>query len=426
MLSHPLLTRILLILTAVLAVWGFFLDVRNTTEGGAVDLRNRVTGARVAAEDVDPFTYKWSPDQKPEFCDPFNHAGWPYSKTTVSPVVLAIHSPFNSWNYKAIQWLWFLFQYACLAAGFLAWARAETGKHKVWGGIFTLAFCATAVWRLHVDRGQIYVLYAAMLLMVAWLGDGKAKTRQFTGGLAGAFLFGLRPVFFGQFAPPLLRKRWILFAGVAAGLVLMFLVPRILCGPGIWSQYQTGMEGHARLYLEQAKPVRAPMAYPERVEGIPIDLLARFARIPFGDTSAFKLISFDLPSKPILIGWALLMLAAGVVMMRRPRTSDAMLWWAISAWIVIGDFLLPAYRNTYNDILFWPFLLFGISALKGRTLKLWIVLGGLWLISALAVWILPKGFIPVPSVLGFLIAVGVAVFALLPPQEKRGTVASSS
>lgn len=418
MLFPPLLTRFLLALTTLFAVWGFFLDIRNTTQGGAVDLRNRVTGARVAAERMDPFTFKWSPEKPTEFCDPYNHAGWPYSKTTASPVALAIHAPFNGWNYKSIQWLWFFFQYACLAGGFSAWARGESGRGKIWGAIFTTAFCATAVWRLNVDRGQIYVLYAALLPVAAWLSGGKGKVKAFTGGVAGAFLIGLRPVFFGQFAPPLLQKRWIFFAGAAAGAVLIFFLPKILCGPEIWTHFRTGMEGHARLYLEQAKPVRAPMAYPDSVEGIPIDLLARFARIPFADTSVFKLISFNLPSKPLLIGWALLMLAAGIVMMSRPQTSDAMLWWAISAWIVIGDFLLPAYRNIYNDILFWPLFLFGVSALKGRALRLWIGLCGLWLLAALAVWVFPRGFIPVPSVLGWMIAAGVAVFALLPPRDE--------
>ncbi len=417
MFSHPILLRVVLVIAILMALWGFFLDLRNTTQGGAVDLRNRVTGARVAASGMDPFAYKWSPGQPLEYCDPYNHAGWPYSKTTVSPVALAMHAPFNEWNYKSIQWLWFYFQYLCLAAGFLTWVRDETGSAKMWGAIFTIAFCGTAVWRLHVDRGQIYVLYAALLPIVAWLGKAGGRTREFAGGLAGAFLIGLRPVFFGQFAPPLLRKRWIYFAGAAAGAVLVFFLPRILCGTDIWRHFRSGMEGHARLYLEQAKPAPAPMAYPDSVEGIPIDLLARFARIPFADTSVFKRISFQLPSKPLLIGWVLLMIASGIVMMRRRQTSDARLWWALSAWIVMGDFLLPAYRNTYNDILFWPLFLFGLGALRGRARERWIGLCGFWLFAALAVWVLPREFIPAPSILGFLIAAGAAGFALFCPER---------
>lgn len=413
---HPAAMRFLLGITLLLAVWGFFLDVRNTSQGGSVDLRNRVTGSRVADAGMDPFTFKWSPERPPEFCDPYNHAGWPYSKTTVSPLALAIHAPFNGWNYQSIQWLWFFFQYACLAAGFLAWNRCDSGREKIWGAIFTTAFCATAVWRLHVDRGQIYVLYAALLPVVAWLAGGEGRAKRFIGGLAGTFLIGLRPVFFGQFAPPLFRKRWMFFVGVATGSLLLFFLPKFLYGPEIWGDYRSGMEGHASLYLEQAKPVRAPIAYPDSIEDIPIDKLARFARIPFADSSVFGLISFGLSSKTLLIGWALLMLCAGVVMMRRPHTGDAMLWWAISAWILIGDFLLPAYRNPYNDILIWPLFLFGLGALKGAARKLWIALCGLWLLAALAVWVLPKEFIPIPSILGWLIAAGVAAFSLLPPR----------
>lgn len=101
-------------------------------------------------------------------------------------------------------------------------------------------------------------------------------------------------------------------------------------------------------------------------------------------------------------------------MLRREPAAggDTVLWWAIAAWSVIGDFLLPAFRHGYNDVLVWPMLLLGLGALRGCALAIWTGCGAAWVLAQWAVWVMPKGYIPVPPVLGLLLALGAAAVAL--------------
>ena len=84
-----------------------------------------------------------------------------------------------------------------------------------------------------------------------------------------------------------------------------------------------------------------------------------------------------------------------------------------AAWAVIGDYLLPAFRHNYNDILVWPLLLFGFAALSGRGRLAWTIASCAWALGHIAVWWAPKAFIPVPSILGLVLALAAAATPFL-------------
>ncbi len=399
----------LLVVVLLLACWGLAQDFKNTEKGGAIDLRNRVTGARVLAKHGDPYFYKWKIEDGDLLCDPFNAASVPVSKTTVTPLSLALHVPFADWNYRTLQWCWFVVQYACLAGGFGLWAWGQARANATWGGIFTLAVCACSFWRLHVDRGQTYVLYAALLLGLSWVGRRKGRGWDWLEGAGAVLLCGLRPVYLGLPGVPLVQRRWDALTGMIVGAGLALLVPSFIGDTTVWSRYQKGMQVHSSLYMTHAQPARSPMEFSPEVEGIPLDTLAGFAAVPFADTSIYRLVSFSLPPGWMLGGWAVLALVA-CLRLARNSAGSAVVWWAVSAWAVAGDFLLPAFRNPYNDILVWPVLLLGLEALQGGGRRLWIGLAGALLAAQAVVWIMPPWFIPVPSVMGLLLSLGVVAW----------------
>ncbi len=409
------LPYIVIAFVGLFAVIGLVEDISNTARGGAIDLRNRVTGARLAEEKIDPYVYKWDSTKSERFCDPYNLATQPVSKTTVTPPTLVFNTLFSGLNYKTIQWLWLLIQYGAIIIGVLAWSQGRPKSVLIWGIALTVMFCTTVSWRLHVDRGQIYMGYAMLLLVLVWLSRQTEGSRwRIAEGICGAFLVGGRPIFVGQFAIPFAARNWSTFLWATVGGVLLLVFPMLIYGSGIWTQYFAGMAQHGELYLGQVKPARAPMVFPPTVEGIPIDQLAGFAKIPFGDTSLYKLVSFQLPWRLLVVGWGLFMLGGlFYTMVKAAAKEPDLLWWAASAWMVIGDFFLPAYRNIYNDVLMWPMLLLGLTALKHtRPREIWIVLCGGLLFMQWAVSWMPTWFIPWPSIVGFFFAVGVVIYSL--------------
>ena len=100
--------------------------------------------------------------------------------------------------------------------------------------------------------------------------------------------------------------------------------------------------------------------------------------------------------------------------MRRGETGTPRFWWALSAWIVIGDYLLPAYRYPYNHILIWPLILLGLTALQGRARTVWIGLSTTLLVLHAALWFLPKVCLPWPGIGMLFLAVGAVGVTFLP------------
>lgn len=409
-----------------LVAWGIIKDAANTINGGSVDLRNRVTGARVAAFGKDPYMYKWMPGEPTVFCDLYNEPGALLSKTTVTPWALAGHAPFNSLNYRSIQWLWFFIQYGVLIGGVWLWSRCHRDLGVAgWGLILALLFSLTPSWRHHVDHGQIYAVYAGLFLVLYWLNQQQSKNNLFAigEGLLGGFALGSRPIYFGQFTEPLREKRWLTLIAGGFGLVLVFVVPIVVFGSSIWSQYRSAMETHAELYLNQMKPGRVPLAYPNFIENIPIDIIGGLNRaIPFADTSIYKLVSLSLPAKGLLICW-LAAMSAGMIYLVKLKASRELIWWSVIAWIVIADFLLPAFRHTYNDVIALPLFLFGLSAITKHTPKdkfTWVITCAAILVSMILTWQLnSKWVLPLPSTTLLLLGMASIAWSISLARNKR-------
>ena len=425
--ASPLFT--LFMIVALLAVWGLIVDVIHTSEGGSIDLRNRITGVRLAAEKRDPYTFKWTRREDDRFCDPFTFPSSPVSHTTVTPLTLTAFLPLKNLPYRVSQWCWLVVEYSCLGLGFWAWARHTHRRHWLWGGLLTFLYCLSPHWRLHVDRGQSYVLYAALFLWLASIGTRgptpadapSTKRRLWMEGLGASLLAMLRPTYALLLGAGVLRRPSAGILATAPGLILWTLLPILLAGTAVWQNYFKAMAVHARLYLDQTKFPPSRFAASETIEGISVDTFLRFPRIPFSDTSIYKLLSFQLQPSLLLGTWAVLAAFAGFLFLRRGETGTPRFWWALSAWVLVGDYLLPAYRYPYNHILLWPLLLLGLNALpSGGPRTIWLGLGISLLSLHAATWFLPKACISWPGIATLLMAVGVALLSFLPSRKAPG------
>ncbi len=78
----------------------FIIDLANTNIGGAIDLRNRITGVRLLEIGINPYTYTWTRDDLDIYCDVYNNPNIPVSKTTASPALLLLHAPLAALPYR--------------------------------------------------------------------------------------------------------------------------------------------------------------------------------------------------------------------------------------------------------------------------------------------------------------------------------------
>jgi hypothetical protein len=149
-------------------------------------------------------------------------------------------------------------------------------------------------------------------------------------------------------------------AGAAAGLVLGFGLP-LLMNPAGWTDYFSAMRTHSELYRNDVDPRPGPQSYPPRIEGIPTDVLGNYVAIPYADFSAHALLRrlgfAPFPAWPML-------LAVGAPFafwlgLSRKEPVEGLLP-GLAAWFFLADLFLPAYRDSYNDVLILDVVLLGI------------------------------------------------------------------
>ena len=407
---------------ALLLVVSFLIDATNMNQGGAIDLRNRITGARLLSNGIDPYTYKWSRSEPEIYCDPYNNPRLPVSKTTATPALLVATMPYALFPYRNGQYLWFATQWALLlGTAWLWWRRCADDFQRLLLGALVTGFTYTAAWRLHVERGQGYVLL--LFLFAAWLaltpGPG-TRLRTFLTGFVAGLLLTLRPPF--ALLLPVMAWRWRgQLPGAIAGLLLGLGLPLIFSGP-IWGDYFSAMETHSYLYRNAIDPPPGPQVYPPTVENMPTDLLANYVAIPYADFSVHGLLralgAEPFPAVPILIV-GLILFGTWAWAMRDRDTGRLLL--GLAVWMFLIDLFLPAYRDTYNDVLALNFLALGVIVAPRFYPAL--IPAALAIVAGLAVYIVAPQNDMLIDVPPFLLTVSALAWLFAPRPAKRESAA---
>jgi hypothetical protein len=141
--------------------------------------------------------------------------------------------------------------------------------------------------------------------------------------------------------------------------------------PGCWPDYFAAMQTNALLNETHYYP-HFSQAYPPRIEGVPTDILAHYAAIPFAEYSFPALWSW-LGLVPLSNDVLPLMAAVifGVWLWLSRGQPEARLLPGLAAWFFLADLFLPAYRNSYNDVLMLDVVLVALVMAKKFSWEVW-------------------------------------------------------
>ena len=395
---------------AVLAAWSFAADWAMVSQSGSIDYRNRVTGLRLLADGEDPYHYKWTMGKSERFFDPFENPVLPITKTTVTPASLLTTWPLGLLPYPFAKLLWFLAQWALLAGLWLLWFRwlGHTERSRWWWTALAVGFTYTLAWRHHIDRGQVYILWA--FLLGGWMRMSMVKVsakRAWLPGLVAGLLVCLRPPLLMVLLPFVVLRRRNQWPGAVIGLALGLGIP-VLVKPTIWQDYGRSMETWSKIYRTQTEPRPGARPMPPEVEGMPLAKLAAYKVVQHVDSSLYRLArAFGFRDIPAVAMLAALGLLFAVWLWPARRAGDEAFLLGLAAWSFLLDLFLPAFRFPYTDVMILntlaliPAIAYGRKAAYGIAL-LSIVLG-IWMVT-----ILP----PVPWPL-YLPSVAMAILAML-------------
>ncbi|WP_319419442.1 hypothetical protein [Pleurocapsa sp. FMAR1] len=122
--------NLLVIVAIVITIIGFLVDLRNTLIYPGTDLRNRIVGARLMLEGIDPYFFKWHPGLSARFYDPLDISTELLSKVSVPPTVLALHSAIAGLSYLQQKVIWLIVQWAALLGTVLIFLKTSNSQSE--------------------------------------------------------------------------------------------------------------------------------------------------------------------------------------------------------------------------------------------------------------------------------------------------------
>jgi hypothetical protein len=382
----------LIILLLLLNVFGLFIDFKNTTLYGGNDLRIRVVGARVFSLKINPYTFHPGSQTKDELIDPALVNDSKTIRLTVTPFVLFISLPFAFIPYLFQRYFWFLFQWlAFILSVFLLMSCSKSKlKRKIILAI-SLAFSASFIWRLHVELGQIYILYAFLASLAYKLLQKPAKFFQFLSGFVIGITSALRLPFLLFFPTMFLIRKFNFLAGFISGLFLGFVLPFFI-KLTIWSDYISSVFLISNVKLTSLKEGANQLINPTLTrifEHMPS--LGRNWRIGNNDTSIrgffYAFFSIHLSIWVLFAMFLIFMAFILFYLILKRRNFPISFVFAVSYLLVlISEFFLPVARLFYYDIQWYVVISFFVLAIpthiyfKTKLNILWILVF-LWLIK---------------------------------------------
>ncbi|MBK8225682.1 MAG: DUF2029 domain-containing protein [Flavobacteriales bacterium] len=358
----------------VLILFSMAIDFSLTRKYGGVDLRDKVVGARSLLAGRSMYFNPWKPGEDERFADPMVPPGATMTRYTGTPFQALAMAPLGMLSFGSLRLPWLLAQYALLLLAVITAHRALGNgdrRTELIAGLVLVSVLASTSWRLHVERGQVYIGFAALIAALFW---SLSKERHLLAGTLAVALILFKPTYAFLLLPLALRMNARLIAGGSMALIasagLFAIIPD---GFSAWGEYLEAMRAWSAMPGVGAPPTSDPGAftYPALIEGL--SNLRDHHAMEFENGSVAAVLiavaGIELPSILPWAAYALVLGAAGVVLRKRflslPRAHLLLI--GFMAWSVLM-MLLPTPRFDYQVVHWIGPVLLVLHAWWGRPL----------------------------------------------------------
>ncbi|MBN2460552.1 MAG: DUF2029 domain-containing protein [Candidatus Cloacimonetes bacterium] len=347
-----------MIISIFAAVTGFYLDLIATRENGGIDLRNRIIGARLLRSGVDPYFFKWDRDTDERFVDPRDYyRNLPVSRVTVPPTLLFLHQILADIPYLFTKYLWLFLQWLMFLIILYIMTAHTREPTRVILILFTglLYIAGSYIWRLHTDRGQIYIFYVLLMSLSFAFLSGRSNLEYLLGGILAGITAALRFPYLLVFLPFLLGGRWKFIIGGFTGFAMTIAASFFCCDLGNWQMYFKAMKVHELYHLGYIKTVCSKFPA-QLVENL--DNLEKSLFIHHPDSSIqgifYRYWKIRIDAETLILVFVTILTVSVLVFLimgRKKKYSDEIMFLSGINLVFLSEFFLPAFRFAYNNVI---------------------------------------------------------------------------
>jgi len=223
-----------------------------------------------------------------------------------------------------------------------------------------LGISGSMFWRLHSERGQIYILYIFLFSFSFYLYDKyqkKNNNRRFNSlFVASALIFGylisLRPTFIFAIIPFLIYKKFKFASIIIAGMAASVLISSLLSPAPLWKSYSRSIQLQTLLFSDET------INYQPYDQNIADGLnLKNSLSVPGEDSSLFRIFRavfnqwFSSQTLFILLLGFLIIISLIIYKYKIPEISSRQLFFLAIALSFFSEFFIAAPRWPYANVI---------------------------------------------------------------------------
>lgn len=350
--------NIILILAIIFSIQQFISDIYNAKTYGAIDLRNRIVGTRLVKLGINPYTFKWnSQTDSLTLLDPFDFPDLKVSRVSIPPSNFPIFSILAKIdNYNRIKFIWMLITWF-LFTGTIFFIIIEVRQkflRRLLVTVGLLYFSIGSFWRLHIEKGQIYIIYVFLIAFSYYIYTQKNKLSEFLSGLIMGINIVLRPFMIFFSIPMLTFGKWKFILGNIIGAIFAFGISLYLYGFDLWKHFFNYVNYQSKMHL---KEIVSHSQHYYQIITLKKDFYDSYD-FPRFDTSIQKIIhtffNFELTSSMLKLSLIIVMLFFTLLFftLRKRKFTIDTIFIIGSLLVIISEFFVPSPRFSYNNVIF--------------------------------------------------------------------------
>lgn len=355
--------NMLLVLAVIIAGAMLFRNINDVGSYWCADLRSRIAATRHLAQGFDPYFLARERDSTK------NTSPKVTCINTATPTALILYRPLVWLPYKNITYFWLAVNWLLALGAILIFAKSSGSSVKsrlIW--FISLFFiCGSHSWRLHAERGQMYLLYVFLLAVAYGLSQRKSKASHIGSGFVIGLTASLRPTMILMCFPILLYKKWKAFIGVIGGLIFGIVTSLITAGVPLWKSYFASIKELNSLTPNGSYFGSTFFKYATQLEGMYKDMNGIGTMLLGGSNTSLKYlldvfclrchlkdsIRYRIPSQAVLMVWLIVIISVFFFLYRHriKNISNSLLFLIGAGLVLLTDHFIPLARFSYNDVL---------------------------------------------------------------------------